>query len=79
MQIFKVVIVAVFIGVFLGTANSEQAQVDILSEYYGFEEIEIIKLDWRIQELSIADFNGDGKLDVFVSCYRGGDVLLLQK
>ena len=80
MQIFKVVIVAVFISVFLGTIDAEQTQVDILSEYYGFEEIEIIKLDWGIQDLSIADFNGDGRNDiVIVNNGKAKIELLIQK
>jgi len=41
-----------------------------LSAYYGFEEIEIVKLDWGIKvsieprELIIADVTGDDKDDV---------------
>jgi hypothetical protein len=66
MQIFKVVIVAVFIGVIFGAADAEQAQVSALSEYYGFEEIEIIKLDWGIKDLRVVDFNGDGRNDIAV-------------
>jgi len=30
-------------------------------------------------DTEIADFNGDGLLDVFISCFRGSDVLLLQE
>ncbi len=66
MQIFKVVIVAVFIGVVFGAVDAEQAQVSALSEYYGFEEIEIIKLDWGIKDLRVVDFNGDGRNDIAV-------------
>jgi hypothetical protein len=79
-QIFKAVTVAVFISAILGTIDAEQAQVDILSEYYGFEEIEIIKLDWGIQDLSIADFNGDGRNDiVIVNNGKAKIELLIQK
>ena len=66
MQIFKVVIVAVFIGVVFGAADAEQVQVSALSEYYGFEEIEIIKLDWGIKDLRVVDFNGDGRNDIVI-------------
>jgi len=79
-QIFKVVIAVVFIGVFLGNADAEQAQVGALSEYYGFEEIEIIKLDWGIKDLRIADFNGDGRNDiVIVNNGKSKIELLIQK
>ncbi len=30
-------------------------------------------------DTEIADFNGDGLLDIFISCFRGSDVLLLQQ
>jgi len=66
MQIFKVVIVAVFISVVSCAVDAEQAQVSALSEYYGFEEMEIIKLDWGIKDLRIVDFNGDGRNDIAV-------------
>ncbi len=80
MQTFKVVITAVLIGVFLGNADAEQAQVDSLSEYYGFEEIEIIKLDWGIKDLGIDDFNGDGRNDiVIVNNGKSKIELLIQK
>jgi len=38
-----------------------------ISAYYGFGEIEIIKLDWGIKDLRIADFNGDGRNDIAVA------------
>jgi hypothetical protein len=80
MRIFKSVIVVVFIGVVFGTADAEQSQVGALSEYYGFEEIEIIKLDWGIKDLRIADFNGDGRNDiVIVNNGKSKIELLIQK
>ena len=80
MQIFRVVIAAFFIGAIFSTADAEQAQVGALSEYYGFEEIEIIKLDWGIKDLRIADFNGDGRNDiVIVNNGKAKIELLLQK
>ncbi len=80
MQIFKVVIAAIFIGVFLGNADAEQAQVGSLSDYYGFKEIEIVKLDWGIKDLEIADFNGDGRNDiVIVNNGKSKIELLIQK
>lgn len=29
-------------------------------------------------DTEVADFNGDGLLDIFISCYRGSDMLLIQ-
>ncbi len=29
-------------------------------------------------DTEIADFNGDGKLDIFIGCFRGSDMLLIQ-
>jgi len=51
-------------GMILGNVNAQQADSDDISEYYGFEEIEIIKLDWGIKDLRVADFSGDGKDDL---------------
>jgi hypothetical protein len=51
-----------------------------LSEYYGFGEMEIIKLDWNIQGLQIADFDGDGRNDIAVANNRKAAIeILLQK
>jgi hypothetical protein len=38
-----------------------------LSAYYGFEEMEIVKLDWGIKALQITDINGDGRNDIVIS------------
>ena len=51
-----------------------------LSEYYGFGEIEIIKSDWGIQNLIVADFNGDGLNDIaFANNNKTKIEILLQK
>ena len=42
------------------------ADPDDISAYYGFDEIEIIKQEWGIKCLRIADFNGDGRNDIAV-------------
>jgi hypothetical protein len=79
-RIFKVLILAVFISVVSCAANMEQAEDNDLSEYYGFEEIEIIKLDWGIKDLRTADFNGDGRNDIaVVNNVKAKIELLIQK
>jgi len=51
-----------------------------LSQYYGFREIEIIKLDPGIQDLRIDDFNGDKRNDIaVVNNRKSGIELLIQK
>ena len=47
-----------------------QPDANGISEYYGFGEMEIIKLDWGIQSLQIADFDGDGRNDIAVANNR---------
>jgi hypothetical protein len=57
-----------------------QPDTNGLSEYYGFGEMEIIKLDWGIQSLQIADFDGDGRNDIAVANNRKAAIeILLQK
>jgi hypothetical protein len=51
-----------------------------LAAYYGFEEMEIIKLDRGINSLRIADLNGDDRNDIAVVNNRRARIeLLIQK
>jgi hypothetical protein len=51
-----------------------------LSAYYGFTEMEVIKLDWGVQDLEIADLTGDGRNDIVVVNNRRAKIeLLIQK
>jgi hypothetical protein len=57
-----------------------QPDANGISEYYGFGEMEIIKLDWGINNLQIADFDGDGRNDIAVANNRKAAIeILLQK
>lgn len=60
-------------------ANNQQEQDD-LSDYYGFAEMEIIKLDYGIHNLLIADFDNDGLNDIAVANNTKARIeLLMQK
>jgi hypothetical protein len=71
----------------IGKPVKEQQKQDVnqtdtngLSEYYGFGEMEIIKLDYGIQSLQIADFDGDGRNDIAVANNRKAAIeILFQK
>ncbi|HSV27232.1 MAG TPA: VCBS repeat-containing protein, partial [Sedimentisphaerales bacterium] len=43
---------------------------DNIGDYYGFDEIEIIKLDWGIDNLLISDFSNDGLKDIAIANNR---------
>jgi hypothetical protein len=57
----------------LATPNSS----DDIAGCYGFQEMEIIKLDWQISNLQINDFNGDGRNDIAVANNRKARIELL--
>jgi hypothetical protein len=69
-----------FTGAILVGVSARQAGTNDISAYYGFEEIEIIKLDWGIKGLRVADFNRDGRNDIAVVNNRKARIeLLVQK
>jgi len=75
----KVLLVAGFVGV-LWLCPGLLADVNDLSAYYGFEEMEMIKLDGGICCLRTGDFNADGRRDIAVVNNRRARIeLLLQK
>ena len=79
-QLNKVISAIVFTGIIAASVNAQQANSNNLSQYYGFKEIEIIKSNWGIKDLRVADFNGDGRKDIAVVNNRKARIeLLLQK
>ena len=80
MRVIKTAIVIIFVSSFFSNVNAGQADFNDISAYYGFEEMEIIKLDWGIKDLRVADFNGDGRNDIAVVNNRKAKIeLLVQK
>ena len=80
MRLNKAIFTVVLAGAITAGVNAQQSGSHDISAYYGFEEIEIIKLDWGIKDLSIADFNGDGRNDITLVNNRKARIeLLVQK
>ncbi len=80
MRLKKVIFAILVVGIIVAGVNAQQVDSDDISEYYGFKEMEIIKLDWGIQDLRVADFNGDGRNDIALANNRRARIeLLLQK
>ncbi len=61
--------------------SSDQAvDVNELAQYYGFGEMEMVKLEWGLQDLHIADFDRDGCNDIVVANNREAKIeVLVQK
>ena len=90
MRLIKTIIAVVILNIILSStpaaalrqqdAGAESFDPNNLATYYGFGEMEIIKLDWGIRGLRAADFNGDGRGDIAVVNDRKAEIeLLLQK
>ena len=78
MRLIRIAIVLVFVIAIFGSVKAgdtdghglgtrTDTDINDISAYYGFSEIEIIKLDWGIKDLQIADFNGDGRNDIAIA------------
>ncbi len=81
MQLNKAIIIAALLATIISShVNAQQTDLNDISAYYGFGEIEIIKLDWGIKDLIVADFNGDGRNDIAVVNNTKAKIeLLIQK
>jgi hypothetical protein len=83
-RLIKIIITTVFTASLLtADAAAQQTEADDaneLSAYYGFGEIEIVKLDEQIKGLTITDLNGDGRNDIAViNNLKSKIELLIQK
>jgi len=60
--------------------NAALLDYNDISAYYGFGEMETIKLDWGVRNLRIKDFNGDSRNDIAIVNNRKAKIeLLIQK
>lgn len=51
-----------------------------INSYFGFGDLEMIKLDWETRNMRICDLNGDGRNDIIVANNRRSRIeLLIQK
>jgi hypothetical protein len=77
----KTIIAAILTALLaFGTAGAKQPDLTDINSSYGFDEIQIIKLDWGIKALKIADFNGDSLNDIAVANNKKSRIeLLIQK
>ncbi len=70
------------LGVFLAVSPVCADAIDYndLCDYYGFGEMEVVKLDWGTGAMQITDLNGDGRNDIMVVNNRRARIeLLIQK
>ncbi len=80
MRLYKALFPIVLAGIVAAGVHAQPANPGDISEYYGFKEMEIVKLDWGVGSLRIADFNGDGRKDMAIVNDRKAKIeLLIQK
>ncbi|HEX41424.1 MAG TPA: VCBS repeat-containing protein [Phycisphaerales bacterium] len=81
MEAFEVRAAAFIVVMALAIAvNATVGGEEDLSAYYGFGEIEMVRLDWGVMCLRVADLNGDGRNDMVIANNAKARIeLLLQK
>ncbi len=81
MEVFEVRATAFIVVMALAVAaNATVGGQEDLSAYYGFGEIEMVRLDWGVMCLRVADLNGDGRNDmVIANNVKARIELLIQK
>ena len=81
MRVIKVItMVFLAVAILSPDVSGEQTDPNEPAAYYGFGEIEIIKLDWGIHNLRVVDFNGDGRNDIAIVNNRKARIeILVQK
>jgi len=78
----KAIILGVFLAGWISIAAgaAETADFNSLSDYYGFAAMEVIKLDWGVGPMQVADLNGDGRNDIIAANNRRARIeLFIQK
>jgi len=79
-KINKILTALIAAACIIFTSSAQISQSDDISANYGFGEMEIIKLDWGIAAMSIADLNNDGRNDIIViNNLRSRIEVLIQK
>ncbi|UCF14935.1 MAG: VCBS repeat-containing protein [Phycisphaerales bacterium] len=80
MQLNRALLFVLLVSVAAANLDTEQTGPADIWQYYGFEEMEIVKLDWAVKDLRIADFNRDGRNDMAIVNNRKARIeLLIQK
>ncbi|UCE49365.1 MAG: VCBS repeat-containing protein [Phycisphaerales bacterium] len=80
MQLNRALLFVLLVSVAAANLDTEQTGPGDIWQYYGFEEMEIVKLDWAVKDLRIADFNRDGRNDMAIVNNRKARIeLLIQK
>ncbi|MHC4432773.1 MAG: FG-GAP repeat domain-containing protein [Planctomycetota bacterium] len=80
MQLNRALLPVLLVSAAATNLDAGQTDPRDISQYYGFEEIETVKLDWGIKDLRIADFNRDGRNDIAIVNNRKARIeLLIQK
>ena len=72
MRLVNILVTILFVSL-TAVVIGEQNEPNDISAYFGFGEMEIIKLKRDISGLNIADFNGDNRNDIVIANNREGE------